>query len=88
MPETIVPVSYQLARRDPAAFVKRLAGSFERYGFAVVSDQELPLPLIDGCLNRTPFGVETAKGATHHELKEFWQIGRWLAINPPRGMLV
>jgi isopenicillin N synthase-like dioxygenase len=104
MPDSIEPVSYRLAERDPAAFVKRFAGSFERYGFAVVSDHELPQALIDGCLDRfreffaqpeetklqyrvpgiggargyTPFGVETAKGATHHDLKEFWQIGREL----------
>ena len=104
MAESIIPVSYQLAKRDPGAFVKHFAGSFERYGFAVVSDHELPQPLIDGCLNRfkqffalpeeeklryhipgiggarglTPFGVETAKGATHYDLKEFWQIGREL----------
>ncbi len=26
----------------------------------------------------TPFGVETAKGAAHHDLKEFWHIGREL----------
>lgn len=104
MPDAIEPVSYTLATRDPAAFVERFAGSFERYGFAVVSDHELPQALIDGCLDRfkdffaqdesrklryhvagiggargyTPFGVETAKGATHHDLKEFWQIGREL----------
>jgi isopenicillin N synthase-like dioxygenase len=24
----------------------------------------------------TPFGVETAKGQTHHDLKEFWHVGR------------
>lgn len=104
MPDAIVPVSYKLATHDPAAFVKHFAGSFERYGFAVVGDHELPLSSIDGCLDRfkrffaqdaaakeryrvpgiggargyTPFGVETAKGATHHDLKEFWQIGREL----------
>jgi isopenicillin N synthase-like dioxygenase len=104
MPDSVVPVSYQLAKRDPKAFVKHFAGSFERYGFAVVNDHELPQKLIDGCLDRfkkffalpeeeklryriqgiggarglTPFGVETAKGATHYDLKEFWQIGREL----------
>ncbi|HYG26895.1 MAG TPA: 2-oxoglutarate and iron-dependent oxygenase domain-containing protein [Caulobacteraceae bacterium] len=26
----------------------------------------------------TPFGVETAKGAQHHDLKEFWHVGREL----------
>jgi isopenicillin N synthase-like dioxygenase len=104
MPDAIVPVSYKLATRDPTAFVRHFAGSFERYGFAVVGDHELPLSSIDGCLDRfkkffaqddsikqrfrvpdiggargyTPFGVETAKGAAHHDLKEFWQIGREL----------
>jgi isopenicillin N synthase-like dioxygenase len=29
----------------------------------------------------TPFGVETAKGADHYDLKEFWHVGREL----PRG---
>ena len=29
----------------------------------------------------TPFGVETAKGAAHFDLKEFWHVGREL---PPR----
>jgi hypothetical protein len=52
MTEAIAPVSYQLAKRDPDAFVRHFAGSFERHGFAVVSDHELPQPLIDGCLNR------------------------------------
>ena len=104
MAETITPVSYRLAKHDLRAFVRHFAGSFERYGFAAVSDHELPQKLIDGCLNRfkqffalpegeklryqipgiggarglTPFGVETAKGATHYDLKEFWQIGREL----------
>ena len=104
MSESIQPVSYRLAKSDPDAFVRHFAGSFERWGFAVVSDHELPQALIDGCLDRfkqffaqpdsaklpfripdiggargyTPFGVETAKGATHYDLKEFWQIGREL----------
>ncbi len=102
--DAIAPVSYELATRDPEAFVRQFAGSFERYGFAVVRNHELPQRLIDGCLDRfkeffaqpddakrryhvpgiggargyTPFGIETAKGATHHDLKEFWQIGREL----------
>ena len=104
MPDAIVPVSYRLATQDPEAFVEHFAGSFERYGFGVVSDHELPQRLIEDCLGRfkrffaqddaakrryhvpgiggargyTPFGVETAKGATHHDLKEFWQTGREL----------
>ncbi len=31
----------------------------------------------------TPFGVETAKGAAHHDLKEFWHVGRELAPDHP-----
>lgn len=31
----------------------------------------------------TPFGVETAKGATHHDLKEFWHVGRDLPAGHP-----
>ncbi len=29
-----------------------------------------------GARGYTPFGVETAKGAQHYDLKEFWHIGR------------
>ena len=32
-----------------------------------------------GARGYTPFGVETAKGAQHHDLKEFWHIGREIA---------
>src|SRR5262249_5713580 len=31
----------------------------------------------------TPFGVETAKGATHFDLKEFWHVGRDLPPGHP-----
>ena len=31
----------------------------------------------------TPFGVETAKGAAHHDLKEFWHVGRELPPGHP-----
>ncbi len=31
-----------------------------------------------GARGYTPFGIETAKGATHHDLKEFWHMGREL----------
>ena len=32
-----------------------------------------------GARGYTPFGVETAKGAQHHDLKEFWHTGRELS---------
>jgi isopenicillin N synthase-like dioxygenase len=31
----------------------------------------------------TPFGIETAKGATHRDLKEFWHLGRDLPPGHP-----
>jgi isopenicillin N synthase-like dioxygenase len=31
-----------------------------------------------GARGYTPFGIETAKGAQHHDLKEFWHMGREL----------
>ena len=31
----------------------------------------------------TPFGAETAKGAAHHDLKEFWHVGRDLPPGHP-----
>jgi isopenicillin N synthase-like dioxygenase len=31
-----------------------------------------------GARGYTPFGIETAKGATHFDLKEFWHVGREL----------
>ncbi|MFP7721263.1 isopenicillin N synthase family dioxygenase [Lysobacter sp. A3-1-A15] len=34
------------------------------------------VPGSGGARGYTPFGVETAKGAKHHDLKEFWHIGR------------
>ena len=104
MSKTLEPVSFTLARSDPQAFARAFGSSFERYGFAVVSDHGLPQPLIEGCLDSfrrffalpdevkrryhvqggggargyTPFGVETAKGATEVDLKEFWHVGREL----------
>jgi len=32
-----------------------------------------------GARGYTPFGIETAKGSEHHDLKEFWHVGRELA---------
>jgi len=36
-----------------------------------------------GARGYTPFGIETAKGATHHDLKEFWHVGRELPPGHP-----
>ena len=36
-----------------------------------------------GARGYTPFGIETAKGATHRDLKEFWHVGRELPEGHP-----
>src|SRR5690606_27905382 len=36
-----------------------------------------------GARGYTPFGIETAKGATAFDLKEFWHVGRELAPGHP-----
>jgi isopenicillin N synthase-like dioxygenase len=41
------------------------------------------LPGGGGARGYTPFGVETAKGATAHDLKEFWHVGRDLPEGHP-----
>ena len=48
---------------------------------------EAPLPVPRAASQRgyTPFGIETAKGAPHHDLKEFWHVGRELPPGHPYG---
>jgi isopenicillin N synthase-like dioxygenase len=101
---SVASVSLAAASADPEAFAAELGGSFERYGFAIVSDHGIPSELIaraeekaraffalpeavkksyhiaggGGARGYTPFGIETAKGATQHDLKEFWHVGREL----------
>ncbi len=106
---TIEPVSFTGYTRDFDAFSRDLGASFERYGFAVIADHDLPPRLIAGAAaaaraffalseatkrkyklagaggqrGYTPFGVETAKGAEHFDLKEFWHTGRDLPPGHP-----
>ena len=40
-------------------------------------------PGISGARGYTPFGTEIAKGATRHDLKEFWHVGRDLPAGHP-----
>jgi isopenicillin N synthase-like dioxygenase len=41
------------------------------------------IPGSAGARGYTPFGVETAKGAAYHDLKEFWHVGRDLPEGHP-----
>ena len=48
--------------------------------FALPESAKLKYKLpVSGQRGYTPFGVETAKGETHYDLKEFWHVGRDLA---------
>ena len=40
-------------------------------------------PAIGGARGYTPFGIEIAKDAKHHDLKEFWHVGRDLPAGSP-----
>lgn len=100
----ITPLSLNDEARDPDAFAHALGQSFERFGFAVISDHGVDDALIDrawaetraffdlpveaknayhlpgkaGARGYTPFGIEIAKDAKQHDLKEFWHVGREL----------
>lgn len=53
--------------------------------FALPEDVKLRyrLPGVSGQRGYTAFGVETAKGAAHFDLKEFWHVGRELPPGHP-----
>jgi isopenicillin N synthase-like dioxygenase len=53
--------------------------------FALPEEVKAPYRIegIFGQRGYTPFGVETAKGAAHHDLKEFWHVGRELPPGHP-----
>lgn len=61
----------------PQAQIDRAYDVFQRF-FALPEDTKRQYHVAGGGGARgyTPFGVETAKGATYSDLKEFWHIGR------------
>lgn len=102
--ETIPTLSLADQARDPDGFARDFGGSFQRFGFGVVTDHGIDEGLIEqawdmtakffaepvdykqgffvpgggGARGYTPFGVEIAKDAKLHDLKEFWHVGRSL----------
>jgi isopenicillin N synthase-like dioxygenase len=110
----VASVSLAASDRDPLGFAEELGNSFERYGFAIISDHGIPADLIHraedkakaffalpeevkrrykiegggGARGYTPFGIETAKGATAYDLKEFWHVGRELPDGHPYAELM
>ena len=63
----------------PQPLIDACLDRFKRF-FALPEQEKLRYRMagIGGARGYTPFGIETAKGATHYDLKEFWQIGRKL----------
>jgi isopenicillin N synthase-like dioxygenase len=64
--------------------IDRCLKSFRDF-FALPVEQKLAYKLKNGGGARgyTPFGVETAKDSKHHDLKEFWHVGRELPPGHP-----
>ena len=59
------------------AHIDRAYDVFQRF-FALPEDvkKQYHVPGGGGARGYTPFGIETAKGAKHFDLKEFWHVGR------------
>jgi isopenicillin N synthase-like dioxygenase len=64
--------------------IDRCLDCFRRF-FALPDAQKrrYQVPGGGGARGYTPFGIETAKGAKHHDLKEFWHVGRELPPGHP-----
>ena len=64
--------------------IDRCLDCFHRF-FALPEAEKLRyrVPGGGGARGYTAFGVETAKGAKHHDLKEFWHVGRELPPGHP-----
>jgi isopenicillin N synthase-like dioxygenase len=69
--------------------IDRCLECFRRF-FALPDAEKLRyrIPGGGGARGYTPFGVETAKGARHHDLKEFWHVGRELPPGHPFTQLM
>ncbi|MEO8063926.1 MAG: 2-oxoglutarate and iron-dependent oxygenase domain-containing protein [Pseudomonadota bacterium] len=66
------------------ALIEHCLGCFRRF-FALPVEEKLryKIPNGGGARGYTAFGIETAKGAHHSDLKEFWHVGRELPPGHP-----
>ena len=63
----------------PAALVDGTLERFQQFfGLPEATKRRYHIVGQGGARGYTPFGIETAKGATHRDLKEFWHLGREL----------
>jgi len=64
--------------------IERCLDSFRRFfALPVEEKRRYQVPGGGGARGYTPFGIETAKGARYHDLKEFWHVGRELPPGHP-----
>jgi isopenicillin N synthase-like dioxygenase len=64
--------------------IDRCLACFQRFfALPVAEKMKYKVPNGGGARGYTAFGIETAKGATHHDLKEFWHVGRELPPGHP-----
>jgi isopenicillin N synthase-like dioxygenase len=68
----------------PKSLIESCLECFRRF-FALpdAEKRRYQVPGGGGARGYTPFGIETAKGAKHHDLKEFWHVGRELPPGHP-----
>ena len=68
---------------DPAAIAAADAAARAFFALPDAVKRHYHVPGIGGARGYTPFGIETAKDATAHDLKEFWHVGRELPPGHP-----
>jgi isopenicillin N synthase-like dioxygenase len=68
----------------PQGLIDRCLQDFRRFfAWPVAEKMRYHVPGTGGARGYTPFGVEAAKGAAEHDLKEFWHVGRELPPGHP-----
>ena len=68
----------------PQPLIDRLLGIFKAFfAWPEADKRRYHVPGGGGARGYTPFGIETAKGALHHDLKDFWHVGRELPPGHP-----
>lgn len=68
----------------PQALIDRFLGAFKTFFAWPTSEKaRFHTPGGGGARGYTPFGIETAKGSRHFDLKEFWHVGRELPAGHP-----
>jgi isopenicillin N synthase-like dioxygenase len=68
---------------DPRLIQRCLECFRQFFGWPEAEKRRYQVPGGGGARGYTPFGIETAKGARYHDLKEFWHVGRELPPGHP-----